>query len=63
MTLITFNNIKADLADNYIKVFINENFEIDYIDWGISPKLASGTIAMYSEDAYVLYNNMDVSPK
>jgi hypothetical protein len=29
----------------------------------MSPKLASGKIAMYSEDAYVVYNNMDVSPK
>jgi hypothetical protein len=29
----------------------------------MSPKLASGNIAMYSEDAYVLYNNMDATSR
>jgi hypothetical protein len=36
---------------------------IDYIDKTMSPKLASGKKAMYWEDAYVVYNNMDVSAK
>jgi hypothetical protein len=29
----------------------------------MSPEMASGSVAMCSEDAYVLYNNMDVSSK
>jgi Domain of Unknown Function (DUF1080) len=63
MGLGTWNNIKVDMVDNHIKVFINGNLEIDYIDTEMSPEMASGSVAMYSEDAYVLYNNMDVSPK
>lgn len=51
------------MVDSHIKVFISGNLEIDYIDTEMSPEMASGKIAMYSEDAYVLYNNMDVSPK
>ncbi len=57
------NNVKIDMVGNHIKVFINGNLEIDYIDMEMSSEMASGSIAMYSEDAYVLYNNMDVSPK
>jgi hypothetical protein len=63
MGLGTWNNIKVDMVDNHIKVFINGNLEIDYIDTEMSAEMASGSVAMYSEDAYVLYNNMDVSPK
>ena len=63
MALGTWNNIKVDMVDNHIKVYINGNLEIDYIDREMSPEMSSGSIAMYSEDAYVLYNNMDVSPK
>ena len=29
----------------------------------MSPEMASGSVAMYSEDAYVLYDNMNVYPK
>ena len=63
MKLNTWNNIKVDMVDSHIKVFISGNLEIDYIDTEMCPEMASGKIAMYSEDAYVLYNNMDVSPK
>jgi hypothetical protein len=63
MGLGTWNNIKVDMVGNHIKVFWNGNLLIDYIDKTMSPKLASGKIAMYSEDAYVLYNNMDVSSR
>jgi hypothetical protein len=51
------------MVGNHIKVYWNGNFIIDYIDKTISPNLASGKIAMHSEDAYVGSNNMDVSPK
>lgn len=63
MALDTWNHIKIDMVDNHIKVFINGELEIDYIDTEMSPEMAKGSVAMYSEDAYVLYNNMDVSPK
>jgi hypothetical protein len=63
MGLGTWNKIKIDMVDNHIKVFINGNLEIDYIDAEMSSKMASGSIAMYSEDAYVLYDNMKISPK
>ena len=63
MTLNTWNHVTVDMVGNHIKVYINGNLEIDYIDTRMSPKLASGSVVMYTEDAYVLYNNMDVSPK
>jgi hypothetical protein len=63
LKLNTWNKITVDMVGNHIKVFINGNLHIDYVDKNMSPKLASGSIAMYSEDAYVLYNNMDVSSK
>jgi len=63
MTLNTWNHIKIDMVGNHIKVFINGALAIDYIDTTMSPKLAKGSIAMYSEDAYVLYNNMAITAK
>ncbi|WP_222424722.1 3-keto-disaccharide hydrolase [Candidatus Nitrosocosmicus arcticus] len=59
----TWNNVKIDMVSNHIKVYWNGNLVIDYIDTGMSPKLASGAVSMYSEDAYVKYDNMNVSPK
>jgi hypothetical protein len=63
MKLNTWNNVKIDMVGNHIKVFINGVLEIDYVDEEMSSNMDSGSIAMYSEDAYVLYNNMDISPK
>ena len=63
MGLGTWNNMKVDMVDNHIMVFSNGSWEIYHIDKKMSPKLASGKIAVYSEDAYMLYNIMDVSPK
>jgi hypothetical protein len=59
----TWNNVKIDMIGNNIKIYWNGNLVINYTDQTMSPKLASGSVAMYSEDAYVLYNNMNVSPK
>jgi len=53
----TSNNIKIDSVGNDTKIFINGNLEIDYIDREMSPTLGSNSIAMYSEDVYVLYSN------
>ena len=63
LTMNTWNKVTVDMVGNHIKIYWNGNLVIDYIDTAMSSKLASGSIAMYSEDAYVLYNNMDVSPK
>jgi hypothetical protein len=59
----TWNKKTVDMVGNHIKVYWNGNFIIDYIDKTMSPNLASGKIAMHSEEAYVACNNMDISPK
>ena len=59
----TWNNVKIDMVGNHIWVYWNGNLVIDYIDTGMTPKLASGSVSMYSEDAYVLYDNMIISSK
>lgn len=59
----TWNKVTVDMVGNHIKVYWNGNLVIDYIDRAMSSKLASGSIALYSEDAYVLFNNMDISSK
>ena len=50
------------MSDNHIKVFTNAHLEIDCIDMERSPRMESGSVAMYSEDAYVFYNPKDISP-
>jgi hypothetical protein len=59
----TWNKVQVDMIGNNIKVYWNGNLVINYTDKTMSSKLASGKIAMYSEDAYVLYDNMYVYPK
>jgi hypothetical protein len=59
----TWNKITVDMVGNHIKVYWNGNLIIDYIDKTMSLNLASAKIAMYSEDAYAVCNNMDVPPK
>jgi hypothetical protein len=59
----TWNKVNVNMVGNHIKVYWNDNLVIDYKDTTMSPKLASGSIAMYSEDAYVLYNGMAASSK
>jgi hypothetical protein len=59
----TWNNVKIDMVGNHIWVYWNGNLVIDYIDTGMSSELGSGKVSMYSEDAYVLYDNMVISPK
>jgi hypothetical protein len=54
---------KIEAIDNHIKVWVNNKLVIDYIDKTMSPKLASGNIAMYSEDAHVQYDNMVLTSK
>ena len=59
----TWNKVQIDMIGNNIKVYWNGNLVINYTDKTMSPKLASGKVAMYSEDAFVLYDNMYVFPK
>jgi hypothetical protein len=59
----TWNNVKIDMVGNHIWVYWNGNLVIDYIDTGMSSELGSGKVSMYSEDAYVLYDNMVIWPK
>ncbi len=59
----TWNKVRVDMVGNNIKVYWNNELVINYKDTTMSQKLASGSIAMYSEDAYVLYNGMAVSSK
>ncbi|WP_458747492.1 family 16 glycoside hydrolase [Candidatus Nitrosocosmicus sp. T] len=63
LKLNTWDKINVLMTDNHIKVYVNNNVVIDSVNKGMTPKLASDSIAMYSEDAYVSYNNMIVSPK
>ncbi|HKR72576.1 MAG TPA: family 16 glycoside hydrolase [Candidatus Nitrosocosmicus sp.] len=63
LNMNTWNKVTVDMVGNHVKVYWNGNLVIDYIDRAMSSKLASGNIAMYTEDAYVLYNGMAVSSK
>jgi Domain of Unknown Function (DUF1080) len=47
---------------NQIKVAIDGNQLIDYTDETMSDKLRGGAIALYTEDADVVYDNVYVSP-
>lgn len=49
---------KIQAIDNHIKIWVNNKLVIDFVDKGMSSKLSSGNIAMYSEDAHVQYDSM-----
>jgi Domain of Unknown Function (DUF1080) len=53
-------NIQAN--GNRIKVSIDGNQLIDYTDATMSEKLRGGAIALYSEDADVVYDNVSITP-
>ncbi len=52
-----------NIVGNHIQISVNGKLVIDFIDQTMSPKLSSGAIAMYSEDAYVRYDNMHLVSK
>ena len=54
---------KIDVVGNHIMISVNGIKVIDYTDNTMSPKLGSGAIAMYSEDAYAQYDNVKVVSK
>ncbi len=47
---------------NRIKVSIDGNQLVDYMDTTMSEKLRGGAIALYSEDADVVYDNVSINP-
>jgi hypothetical protein len=50
----------VNIIGNHIKISVDNKAVIDFIDQSMSTKLNSGSIGMYSEDAYVRYDNMDL---
>jgi hypothetical protein len=59
----TWHHWKLNVDGNHIQIFVDGNLVIDYIDKGMTSQLSSGAVAMYSEDAYVRYDNMHLRPK
>lgn len=59
----TWNKAQVFMVGNHIKVNWNGDVVIDYVDKTMSSKLASGSVGMYTEDAYVKFDNMVVSPR
>jgi hypothetical protein len=60
LPLNSWSHWTIDVNGNHIKMFVDGKLVIDYKDKKMTPKLSSGNIAMYSEDAYVLYDNLKV---
>jgi hypothetical protein len=58
LELNSWSHWNINAIGNHIKVFVNGNLVVDYIDKDISPKIFCGNIAMYTEDAYVRFDNM-----
>lgn len=63
LKLNTWAHCKISVIGNHIKIWVNGNLIIDYIDSTMSSKLSSGNIAMYSEDAYVQFDNFKLTPQ
>jgi hypothetical protein len=59
----SWSHWKINAIGNHIQVFVDGKLEIDYIDDKMSTRLSGGNIAMYSEDAYVRYDNIDLESK
>jgi hypothetical protein len=63
LKLNTWQHWLINLNGNHIQISVDNQMIIDYIDEKMSPKLSSGAIAMYSEDAYVQYDNVKLLSK
>ncbi|HXS60452.1 MAG TPA: family 16 glycoside hydrolase, partial [Candidatus Sulfopaludibacter sp.] len=60
LDLNSWSHWKIIIIGNNIQVFVDGKLVIDYNDEEMSHALSHGNIAMYSEDAYVQYDNMDL---
>ncbi len=63
LKLNTWQHWFINLNGNHIQISVDGQMVIDYMDEKMSPKLSSGTIAMYSEDAYVQYDSVNLLSK
>lgn len=63
LKLNTWYHCKISVVGNHIKIWINGNLLIDYVDSTMSSQLSHGNIAMYSEDAYVHFDNFNLKPQ
>lgn len=52
---------KITAVGNHIRWTINGTRVIDYVDDNMSPKLAKGSIGLYTEDAYAEFNNLNIT--
>lgn len=59
----TWSNWKISGIGNHIIITVDGDKVIDYIDQSMSQQLASGSIAMYNEDAYAQFDNVYVTHK
>jgi F5/8 type C domain/3-keto-disaccharide hydrolase len=58
-----WSNWKVSAIGNHFIITVDGNKVVDYIDQNMSPKLASGSIAMYNEDASAQFDNVYVTPR
>jgi hypothetical protein len=56
----TWHHWKIQAIGNHIKIWVDNKWIVDYIDRGMTPQLAGGNVAMYTEDAYVKFDHMNV---
>ncbi len=63
LILNSWSNWHISAIGNHIQIFADGKLLIDYVDKSMSPKLSKGNIGMYSEDAFVKYSNMHLTPK
>lgn len=59
----TWHHWTINIIGNHIQISVDKKLVIDFVDQKMSPKLSAGNIAMYSEDAYVRYDNMHLVAK
>ncbi len=63
LDLNTWHHWTINIVGNHIKIYVDGNIVVDFIDSGMTPQLSKGKIAMYSEEAYVRYDNMHLKSK
>jgi hypothetical protein len=54
---------KITAIGNYIKITVDSNKVIDYIDQTMSQQLSSSSEVMYNEDASAQFDNVYITPQ
>jgi F5/8 type C domain/3-keto-disaccharide hydrolase len=57
-----WSNWKISAIGNHIVITVDGNKVIDYTDQTMSPKLSSGAVAMYNQDASAQFDNVNITP-